>query len=272
MAITFPAAGVSSASAFDRHIKRLAWCALLGSLAILIPELGPGNFSGSTLTVALGAIVIVIAVLVVVRDISRYVRHEAARRRETARVSAQAGACRAADAIQDRVANLLSVTVGYVDFVTEDEQLNERTLEHARQARDSALAAARAVSAFRRSLGCTPVPQHVELAAPAVDQGRSAAAGEPAVRNKSWWYDDSRRTVRARDGTILANVRHMRDRSAELRTGRLIADAPALWDVLTDAQRVVIQLLARPGRDDTEEAHLRELLERINAVADQIEA
>ena len=273
MAISLPAASsVSSPGAFDRHIKRLAWCALLGSLALLVPELGPASYIGWGLTEALGAMIVVIAVLDVVRDISRYVRYEATRRREAVRASAQVGACRAAEAIQDRVANLLSVTVGYADFVAEDEHLSEKTLEHARQARDSALEAARAVSVFRRSLDCSAValPDAGELRLQ-LTAGASHVT-EAGHRHGAWTYDAATRSVRAEDGSVVAKIERRRDRSAEVRSGRLIAMAPALWEVLADAQRVALKLLAETDRPHAEVARIRELLERINSVSDTLES
>lgn len=271
MAISLPAASVSSPASFDRHIKRLAWCALLGSIALIVPELGPASYIGWGPTEALGAMVVVIAVLGVVRDISRYVRYESASRREAVRNSARAGACRAAEAIQDRVANLLSVTVGYVDFVAEDEHLSEKTLEQARQARDSALEAARAVSAFRRSLDCSAVatPEIGELR---LQLTPGASRVKPAVTSGPWSYDAATRTVHGEGGSVVATIKQLRDKSAEIRSGRLIAAAPALWDVLDETQRVALKLVAELDRSHAEMVRIRELLERINAVTDGIES
>jgi hypothetical protein len=258
----------SSPKSFDRHIKRLVWCALMGSIALLVPVRWASSSIDSELTEALGATVVVVAALTVVRDVSRYVRYETARRREAARASLQAGACGAADAIQDRLTNLLSVTVGCVDLLAEGEQLPAEARQHAERALDSALAAARVVSAFRQSLGCESpsLSGSVQWRAPRAEAGR---AGPP---ERAWHYDPDARTIIADDGALVARVSPLPDGSTEQRNGRLIADAPALWDVVGDAQQLAIALLADAASGHVEQARIREVLDRINAVTQRIEA
>lgn len=223
----------SSAQTFDRHIKRLGWCALLGSLALLVPLVRASSSPEFGLTETLGAIVVMVAVLDVVRDVGRYVRTETTRRREAAKASQIVGACHAADAIQDRVANLLSVTVGYAHFLSEDDNLPRDAREHAQRALDSALAAARVVSAFRQSLHCeSEIP-----------------------------LDASQLKMLQREAQVAA---------AETRNARLIAETPALWAVLSDTQRLAIDLLASP-RGQAEEVRIRQLLERLNDVTQRLE-
>jgi hypothetical protein len=272
MAISFPSA--SSHKAFDRHIKRLVWCALLGSIALLIPVARASSSIDASLTEALGAAIVVIAVLTVVRDVTRYVRYEAARRREAASTSLQAGACRAADAIQDRVANLLSVTVGYVDFLAEDDRLPVEAREHAERALDSALAAARVVSAFRQSLGCEvrpPLVRSAELAVLEPSPGRSALANT-LNQGTAWHYDADTRTIRSDNGGVVASVRPLGDRPAETRAGRVIAEVPALWNALGAAQQLAIALLAGVPRGQAEEARIRKVLDQINDVTQRLES
>jgi hypothetical protein len=271
MAVSFPSA--SSPKAFDRHIKRLVWCTLIGSIALLVPLARASSSIDAGLTEALGAIIVVIAAWTVVRDVTRYVRYETARRREAANASLQVGACRAADAIQDRVANLLSVTVGYVDFLAEDDRLPAEAREHAQRALDSALAAARAVSAFRQSLGCEsrPLADTAELAILEADNGRSTLA-EPTTRRAPWHYDPESRTIRAESGALVASISPLGDTATEARTGRFIAEAPALWDTLGAAQQLAISLLAGAPGGQTQEARIREVLDHINDVTQRVES
>jgi hypothetical protein len=265
MVVSFPIA--SSPRAFDRHIKRLVWYTLLGSIALLVPVAYASSSIDATLIEALGAAVVVIAVLTVGRDVSRYVGYETARRREAANASRRAGACRAADAIQDRVANLLSVTVGYVDFLAEDEHLPAEAHEHAARALDSALAAARVVSAFRQSLGCEPPPT-ADAAQASLERGDAAREARVAP----WNYDPDSQTIRAENGDLVASLRPLPDKVAEGRNGRFIAEAPALWDVLSDAQQLASVLLAGAPRGRAEEARIRAVLDRINAVTQRLES
>jgi hypothetical protein len=267
MAVTLEA---SSPKAFDRHVKRLVWCALLGSIALLVPLARASTSIDGGLTEALGATVVVVAALTVVRDVSRYVRYETARRREAARASRQAGACGAADAIHDRVANLLSVTVGYVDLLREDEQMPAEARIHAERALDSALAAARVVSAFRQSLGCgSPPPQDSTQSSMLRASAERSGPTDTTARGEPWHYEPGVRTIRAKNGALIASVSPLRDKPTEERNGRLIADAPALWDVIGDAQQLASVLLAG---GHVEQARIREVLDRINEVTQRIEA
>jgi hypothetical protein len=250
-------------TAFDRHIKRLIWCALIGSLALLIPSTDASFSENMNLVGALGAIVVVIAGLTVVRDVGRFAHQQVARRAEAAQRSRRHGACQAAEAIQDRVANLLSATVGYVDFLSEDEHLPSEARSHAQRALESALAASRAVAAFRNSLGCGPstLQPWDAIAADLAVGGASATSGP-------WWYDEVARTVRTRDGKSVAALPHGLDGATEVQRGRLIAQSPALRDALADVQHLAAMLLATP-RAPEEVAELRVVLERINEVMDR---
>jgi len=229
VAITFQRA---SPARFDRHIKRLVWCALIGSLALLVPvtQMSPSVNAG--LLGGLGAVVVVVAGLAVVRDVSRYVRSEAARRAESTRRSRHYGACQAAEVIQDRVGNLLSLTVGYVDFLFEDEQLSTEGRERAERALESALAATRAVSTFRQSLGC---------GASSLRDWHAAVVEPPSD-----------------------------DELARLQAARLVAQGPAVRDALGEVQHLLATLLMTP-RPHQEVARVGTTLEHVNELLQTLE-
>jgi hypothetical protein len=259
MALSLPRA--SRPEVFERHIKRLAWCALLAGIALLVPIVGASIPANLELAVALGASVLVVAVFAVVRDVDRYVREERVRQREVLVSSRQRGACEAASTIHDRVANLLSLTVGYVELLAEDELLSSTAREQAGRALDGALSAARMVSAYKQSLGCDG-----EVAAPELPAARPS---RPATR---WWYDSNTRTLQDQQGGAVANLSPALDDTDALANGRLLAEAPLLWNVLADAQQLSIALLAGRTPSEVVDTQTRELLERINTLADRLEA
>jgi hypothetical protein len=222
----------ASPTRFDRHIKRLVWCALIGSLALLIPVTQISTSANSGLVGGLGAMVVVVAGLAVVRDVSRYVRSEAARRVESTRRSRHYGACQAAEVIQDRVGNLLSLTVGYVDFLFEDEQLSDEGRKQAEHALESALAATRAVSTFRQSLGC---------GASSLRDWHAAVVEPPPA-----------------------------EELARIHAARLVAQGPAMRDALGEVQYLLAALLATP-RPDREAERLRTTLEHMNELLQKLE-
>jgi hypothetical protein len=250
----------SSPKTFDRHIKRLVWCALIGSLA-LVTALMYGSLDDSWLIGGVGAFVVITAVWAVVRDVSGYVRYEAARRAEVSRRSSQLGACQAAEAIQDRVANLLSVTVGYADLLTDDREIAGQSREHAQRVLDSAMAATRAVSTFRQSLGCGPSTMSGWK-----DIVEDLGSGpEPPIED-GWRYDELSRVIRTPDGTVVATLP---DNAAD-RTGKLLAQSPLLLDRLTETQHVLATLLAVPTRAPGEAKRLQAALEQINSTIDGV--
>lgn len=222
----------ASPARFDRHIKRLVWCALIGSLALLIPMTQIPTSANTGLVGGLGAIVVVVAGLAVVRDVSRYVRSEAARRAESTRRSRHYGACQAAEVIQDRVGNLLSLTVGYVDFLFEDEQLSQAGREQAERALESALAATRAVSTFRQSLGCGASSL----------RDWHAAVAEPPSANEL----------------------------ARMRAAQFVGQRPAVHEALGEVQHLLATLLAAP-RPEQEVERVRTTLEHVNDLLQKLE-
>jgi hypothetical protein len=253
---------------FERHVRRLAWYTLFASIALLAPLARASLPTDLGLAGALAALVIAVAVFRLVTDVSRYVRQEHARRVEAAVASQHAGACLAAAAIHDRVANLLSVTVGYVEIVAEEEQLSEAGRQQAEQAVASAIAATRAVSAYKQSLGCEMEPQTSAGSSPLAEPPGQTVVWQPV---DGWSYDPRTRTVHAPDGTLVATVAPGIDRSMASTVGRMMTAAPAMWDVLGDAQHVGVSLLVRTPQLRDVERELREVVDRINTLSDRVQ-
>ena len=132
-----------------RRVKRLTWFALLGALAIvggtqIVDDL-PRQVS---IELALG--IIVVASWAIVAQVAWYVRSEEARRTAESEVARLEGARSTASAMQDRIANKLSLTVGYTEFLVTDPRLPEDLRQQAQKAMDGALAAAEIMSELKR--------------------------------------------------------------------------------------------------------------------------
>lgn len=258
----------------EREIKRLAWFALLACIALLIPAALSSIGPQLQLAGALAAIVVVVAILAAVRDVARYVRQEQASRREATDASRRAGACIAADAIQDRVANSLSVTVGYIEFMVEDQNLPAEMRERADKALEGALAAARSVSTFRQALGCDAHTAPPWLLGGAVQQLRAHEQTQPGTlptwTDVPWFYEPATRRLTDPNGIVVAAVSSSLDRVAAMANGHLLAAAPAMWSTLAEAQQLGIRLLAS-GRNDCTDDHVRQLLERINDISARLQ-
>jgi len=184
----------------------------------------------------------------------------------------QAGACLAAATIHDRIANLLSVTVGYVELIGEAEQLSVLARDQADRAVQAALAATRAVSAFRESLGCAAEPLDVSAAGPAGGLGTSAQQERVTFGpGEAWAYDPHSRTIRTGDGVVVATVSPTLDRSSAMMTAQLMTETPAIWEVLSDAQHLGASLLANRKWSRPIEVELRTILERINTLASRVQ-
>ena len=132
-----------------RRVKRLAWFALLGALAIvggtqIVDDL-PRQVSTE---LALG--MIVVASWAIVAQVAWYMRCEEARRAAESEVARLEGARSTASAMQDRIANKLSLTVGYTEFLVTDPRLPDDLREQAQKAMNGALAAAEIMSELKR--------------------------------------------------------------------------------------------------------------------------
>ena len=132
-----------------RRVKRLTWFALLGALAVvggtqIVDDL-PRQVS---IELALG--IIVVASWAIVAQVAWYVRCEEARRTAESELARLEGARSTANAMQDRIANKLSLTVGYTEFLVSDPRLPEDLRQQAQKAMDGALAAAEIMSELKR--------------------------------------------------------------------------------------------------------------------------
>jgi hypothetical protein len=132
-----------------RRVKRLAWFALLGALAIvggtqIVDDL-PRQVSTE---LALG--MIVVASWAIVAQVAWYMRCEEARQAAESEVARLEGARSTASAMQDRIANKLSLTVGYAEFLVTDPRLPDDLREQAQKAMNGALAAAEIMSELKR--------------------------------------------------------------------------------------------------------------------------
>jgi hypothetical protein len=132
-----------------RRIKRLIWFALVACVA-LIGTLETTQDLTQQLSVRLALAVILVASWAIVIHVTIYLRAEDARRAAESEAARLEGARLTASAMQDRIANKLSLTVGYTEFLVTDPRLPEDLREHAQRAMDGARAAAEQMSELKR--------------------------------------------------------------------------------------------------------------------------
>jgi hypothetical protein len=132
-----------------RRIKRLIWFALVACVA-LIGTLETTEDLPQQLSVRLALAVILVASWAIVIQVTIYLRSEDARRAAESEAARLEGARLTASAMQDRIANKLSLTVGYTEFLVTDPRLPEDLREHAQRAMDGARAAAEQMSELKR--------------------------------------------------------------------------------------------------------------------------
>src|SRR5205823_5262412 len=94
--------------------------------------------------------VILIASWAIVMHITVYLRAEDVRRAAESEAARLEGARMTASAMQDRIANKLSLTVGYAEFLVTDPRIPEDLREHAQRAMNGAKAAAEQMSELKR--------------------------------------------------------------------------------------------------------------------------
>ena len=94
--------------------------------------------------------VILVASWAIVLHVTVYLRAEDARRAAESEAARLEGARLTASAMQDRIANKLSLTVGYAEFLVTDPRLPDDLREHAQRAMDGARAAAEQMSELKR--------------------------------------------------------------------------------------------------------------------------
>ena len=132
-----------------RRIKRLTWFALVACVA-LIGALESGPDMPEQLSIRLALAVILVASWAIVIDVTLYLRAEDARLAAESEAARLEGARLTASAMQDRIANKLSLTVGYTEFLVTDPRVPEDLREHAQRAMDGARAAAEQMSELKR--------------------------------------------------------------------------------------------------------------------------
>jgi hypothetical protein len=101
-------------------------------------------------SVRLALAMILVASWAIVMHVTVYLRAEDSRRAAEAEAARLEGARLTASAMQDRIANKLSLTVGYTEFLVTDPRLPEDLREHAQRAMDGARAAAEQMSELKR--------------------------------------------------------------------------------------------------------------------------
>jgi hypothetical protein len=132
-----------------RRVKRLIWFALVACMA-LIGALQGSQELPQQLSERLALAVILVASWAIVLHMTVYLRAEDARRAAESEAARLEGARMTANAMQDRIANKLSLTVGYTEFLVTDARMPEDLREHAQRAMDGARAAAEQMSELKR--------------------------------------------------------------------------------------------------------------------------
>jgi hypothetical protein len=116
----------------------------------LIGALQGGQEMPEQISVRLALAVILVASWAIVIHVTIYLRAEDARRAAESEAARLEGARLTASAMQDRIANKLSLTVGYTEFLVTDPRLPDDLREHAQRAMDGARAAAEQMSELKR--------------------------------------------------------------------------------------------------------------------------
>jgi hypothetical protein len=132
-----------------RRVKRLIWFALVACVA-LISTMESQQELPQQLSVRLALAIILVASWAIVLHVSTYLRAEDVRRAEESEAARLEGARLTASAMQDRIANKLSLTVGYAEFLVTDPRLPEDLRDQAQRAMDGAKAAAEQMSELKR--------------------------------------------------------------------------------------------------------------------------
>jgi len=132
-----------------RRIKRLIWFALVACVA-LIGTLESNQDLPQQLSVRLALAIILVASWAIVMHVTVYLRAEDSRRVAESEAARLEGARMTASAMQDRIANKLSLTVGYAEFLVTDARLPDDLRDYAQRAMDGAKAAAEQMSELKR--------------------------------------------------------------------------------------------------------------------------
>lgn len=132
-----------------RRVKRLALYALVACLGLVVALEGVRE-TAQTLIINIALLMIVVASWGIISHVSQYLRMEEARRKVDTEAALLEGARLTASAMQDRIANKLSLTVGYSEFLVSDPRLPDDVREQAQKAMEGAKAAAAIMSELKR--------------------------------------------------------------------------------------------------------------------------
>jgi hypothetical protein len=132
-----------------RRIKRLIWFALVACV-VLIGTMDSQQDLPRQLSVRLALAIILVASWTIVMHVTVYLRNERTRLAAESEAARLEGARITAYAMQDRIANKLSLTVGYAEFLVTDPRLPEDLRDYAQRAMDGARAAAEQMSDLKR--------------------------------------------------------------------------------------------------------------------------
>jgi len=141
--------GDTSTISVLRRVKRLIWFALVACVALIGTFQAPPELP-QQLSARLALAVILVTSWAIVIQVSIYLRAEESRRAAESEAARLEGARLTASAMQDRIANKLSLTVGYAEFLVTDPRLPEDLREQAQRAMDGARAAAEQMSELKR--------------------------------------------------------------------------------------------------------------------------
>ncbi len=144
-----PTKGLTPTPSLLRRIRRLILFALVACVALL-GALEVQRDLPQQLTTRLALLVILVASWAVLTQVTMYLRAEETRRAAESEAARLEGARLTASAMQDRIANKLSLTVGYAEFLVTDPRMPADLREHAQKAMDGARAAAEQLSELKR--------------------------------------------------------------------------------------------------------------------------
>jgi hypothetical protein len=132
-----------------RRVKRLIWFALVACVA-LVAVFGSSMAFSWQVSGELALAVILVASWAILVQITAYLRTEDLRRAAASEAARLEGARMTASAMQDRIANKLSLTVGYAEFLVTDPRMPPDLRDHAQRAMNGARAAAEQMSELKR--------------------------------------------------------------------------------------------------------------------------
>jgi hypothetical protein len=142
-------ANASSPTGTLRRVRRLALVVLVSCLAVSATLSMSHELSGD-MRLVLSLLIAVTASWAIVNEVARHQRAEKANLAANAKAARLEGARLTAEAMQDKVANKLSITVGYCEFLANDSRLPPDLQEQAEKALMGAKAAAEIMSELKR--------------------------------------------------------------------------------------------------------------------------